>query len=166
MFGVTVFSAGIPMFLFGEEVGAQQPLLYHEVLAHKIDLRGERQQAGRGMFSFYRDAIALRRANPALRSRQIDVIHVHNANRVIAFRRWSEEQELLVVASLNNHSFLQGYELPNDRLGGGAWREVFNSDASVFGGNGVGNAGAPVHPGDGHLAVVIPANAVVVFARE
>ena len=51
-------------------------------------------------------------------------------------------------------------------LGGGAWREVLNSDASVFGGNGVGNAGAPVHPGGGHLAVVIPANAVVVFARE
>ncbi|MEF8704267.1 MAG: alpha-amylase family glycosyl hydrolase [Candidatus Accumulibacter sp. UW26] len=166
VFGVTVFSAGVPMFLFGEEVGAQQPLLYDEILAHKIDLRGERQQAGRGMFNFYRDAIALRRANPGLRSRQIEIIHVHNANRVIAFRRWSEEQELLVVASLNNHPFLQGYELPDDRLGGAAWREVFSSDASVFGGNGVGNAGALVHPGGGHLAVVIPANAVVVFARE
>jgi len=67
---------------------------------------------------------------------------VHNANRVIAFRRWSEEQKLLVVASLNNHPFLQGYELPDDHLRVGAWREAFNSDASVSGGNGVGNAGA------------------------
>jgi 1,4-alpha-glucan branching enzyme len=117
------------------------------------------------MFDFYRDAIALRRANPGLRSRQIEVIHVHNANRVIAFRRWCDEQQLLVVASLNNHPFLQGYELPDDRLGGGGWREVFNSDASVFGGNGVGNAGVLVRPDGRHLAVVIPANGVVVLAR-
>jgi hypothetical protein len=33
------------------------------------------------MFAFYRDVIRLRRDAPALRSRDIEVVHVHDANR-------------------------------------------------------------------------------------
>lgn len=166
VFGVTVFSAGVPMFLFGEEVGAEQPLLYGEVLQHKIDIESDRQNQGRGLFTFYRDAIAVRRSNSGLRSRDIDVVHVHNANRLIAFRRWDNSQEFLVVASLNNLAFVDGYELHNDRIGDGGWRERFNSDAGEYGGNDIGNKGAVVQAAGGRINVVVPANGVVVFERE
>ncbi|PUB90485.1 MAG: alpha-amylase, partial [gamma proteobacterium symbiont of Ctena orbiculata] len=165
VFGITVFSAGVPMFLFGEEVGAEQPLLYDDVLGHKIDLENERRNQGRGQFAFYRDAITFRRSNSGMRSRNIDVIHVHNANRLIAFRRWGNGQEFLVVASLNNHPFIEGYDLRNDRISNGNWREVFNSDADEYGGTNVGNRGG-VNASDGCLNVVVPANGIIVLERE
>jgi hypothetical protein len=40
-----------------------------------------------------RELISLRRRQPALRGEGINVFHVHNANRVIAFQRWVEEDD-------------------------------------------------------------------------
>ena len=37
--------------------------------------------------------------DPVLRSRNIEIVHTHNDNRVIAFRRWGEDGQLLIVAS-------------------------------------------------------------------
>ncbi|MFL6047190.1 MAG: hypothetical protein ACJ72M_19045 [Propionibacteriaceae bacterium] len=51
------------------------------------DLAGERAGAGARMFRFYQDLIRMRRVNRALRSRQIDIVHASNSNRVIAFTR-------------------------------------------------------------------------------
>ena len=166
VFAVTVFSAGVPMFLFGEEVGAVQPLHYGEVLEHKIDLKGGRQANGRFMFTYYQEAIALRRSNSGLRSRQIDVVHVHNENRLIAFRRWSGDQEFLVVASLNNYPFSEGYEFHHTQISSGGWQEIFNSDASAYGGNNVGNSGGVVYVDEGRLSVIIPANGVIVLKKQ
>lgn len=51
------------------------------------DLAGERAGVGARMFRFYQDLIRMRRVNRALRSRQIDIVHASNSNRVIAFTR-------------------------------------------------------------------------------
>ncbi|HYN79181.1 MAG TPA: alpha-amylase family glycosyl hydrolase, partial [Lamprocystis sp. (in: g-proteobacteria)] len=167
VFGLTVFSAGVPMFLFGEEVGTDEPFLYDGVLSHKPDLHGLRLGTGRGLYAFYAAAIRLRRGSAALRSRAIEVLHVHNAGRVIALRRWGGGEEWLAVASLNNHPFATGYGLRHDRLTTGHWREVFNSDAEEFGGDGVGNAGAVIATRDGGaIDLVIPANGMILLRRE
>ena len=161
--GMTMLSAGTPMFMMGEEIGAQQPYRYGDFMQHRENLLGERQTNGQRLFRFYQDIIQLRLSHPGLRSHFIDIIHVHNANRVIAFRRWDATEELLVVASLNNHPFGTGYTLENPRLRNNVWREIFNSDAQIYGGDSVGNFGGTIPSTNGRIHLVVPANGFVVF---
>lgn len=162
-YGVTNLSAGTPMFLFGEEVGAEHRFKYGAVLKNKEDLKQLRDTSGAQLFRFYSALNRLRLAWPALRSRNIDVIYVDNANRMLAFRRWDKDEEFLIVASLNNHPFDLGYTIHSDRLPDGKWREIFNSDAAYFGGSNIGNSGGTVNCREGSLNVVMPFSGMVVL---
>jgi len=164
-FGMSMLSAGTPLFLMGEEVGAQNDYKYDNFVDNREDLLGQRQQQGRQLFKFYQDLIQLRLGHAGLRSRAIDVIHVHNGNRVMAFRRWDSGEELLVAASLNNRPFSSGYAIGHDSLGDGLWQEVFNSDAGSYRGNNVGNLGGTLPSSNGSIVPVIPANGFVVLQR-
>jgi 1,4-alpha-glucan branching enzyme len=125
-----------------------------------------RETTGKYLFTFYQALIGLRRANAGLRSPNIDVFFVHNDHRLIAFRRWDESQEFLVFASLNNAAFDRpSYLFHTARIPAGNWREVFNSDAAIFGGKNVGNAGATIGGPQGSFECVVPANGFVVFQR-
>jgi 1,4-alpha-glucan branching enzyme len=164
--GVTILSAGTPMFLFGEEVGAQNKFLYGKVLRHREDLKVLREGSGRQLFEFYRAIIRLRRDHPGLRSRNIDVVFTRDEDRLIVFRRWGGGEDFLVVASLNNHRFDNpGYTFPADRIPSGQWREIFNSDSGMFGGGDVGNGGRTLSAAGGTFDCVVPANGLVVFER-
>jgi len=66
--GLSMLSAGTPMFFMGEEVVAQRSYRFDNVNQSKEDLAGERAGAGARMFRFYQDIIRMRRANRALRS--------------------------------------------------------------------------------------------------
>jgi 1,4-alpha-glucan branching enzyme len=164
--GLSMLSAGTPMFFMGEEVVAQWSYRFDNVSQSKEDLAGERAGAGARMFRFYQDLIRMRRANRALRSRQVDI--VHDPNRVIAFTRRVGQTEVLVVASLNNHPFQDGYRIQADpgRLPAGLWRETFNSDSAIYGGVNVGNLGAAIPADSGQIELVIPANAFLVLQRS
>ncbi len=164
-FGATILSAGTPMFLFGEEVGFEKDFLYNHIFANREDLDGYRKTSGQFLFAFYRDLIRLRLASPGLRTRLIDILHVHDANRVLAWRRWGEGEDYLVLASLNNHPFRDGYTIVNPRLPDDRWREVFNSDSDRYGGDRVGNNGAVIPASGGALHAVIPANGFIVLKR-
>ncbi|MBI2909588.1 MAG: alpha amylase C-terminal domain-containing protein [Chloroflexi bacterium] len=175
-FGMSMLSAGTPMFFMAEEVGAKKPYTYNHFMVNREDLYAEKAGNGANLFRFYADLISLRKAHPALRSRNIDVLHVHNASRVIAFRRWDDSEEFLVVASLNNWPFLRGYALRTDpsRLRDGGWREVFNSDARAYGGYNFSNIHDPRPEAEsfdantahnGEINIVIPANGFVVLRK-
>ena len=164
-FGMAMLSPGTPMFLMGEEIGAQKPYRYQDFFQNKEDLLGERQNNGQRLFRFYQDLIQFRLSHSGLRSHEIDIIYIHDTNRVIAFRRWDETEELLVVASLNNHSFGLGYIIETSRLGDGHWREIFNSDAELYGGDNIGNLGATIPSLHDQIRVVIPANGFVVLQK-
>jgi 1,4-alpha-glucan branching enzyme len=153
------------MFLFGEEVGAENDFLYGRVLENREDLLGKRNGEGKRLFEFYRQVIRTRLGHAGLRSHSIEVVHVHNANRMLAFRRWDGTDEYLVLASLNNRPFGLGYTIQNDRLPGGVWREILNSDAELFGGDNVGNAGGEWVSPQGQFSAVVPANGLVVFQK-
>ena len=153
------------MFLFGEEVGFEKDFLYNHIFANREDLDGYRKTSGQFLFAFYQDLIRLRLASPGLRTRLIDILHVHDANRVLAWRRWGEGEDYLVLASLNNHPFRDGYTIANPRLPDGRWREVFNSDSDRYGGDNVVNNGALILASGGDLHAVIPANGVIVLKR-
>lgn len=153
------------MFLMGEEIGAQKDYRYRDFMDNREDLQTERQNNGQRLFQFYQDIIRLRLNNAGLKSHNIDIIHVHNANRAIAFRRWDNSQEFLIVASLNNNPFTAGYTIASSRLRNGLWREVFSSDGQQYGGNNVGNLGASISATNGQISVIIPANGFVVLQR-
>lgn len=163
--GLSLLAAGTPMFLMGEEVGAANDYRHDTFLLNREDLRGLRAGRGQHLFRYYQELIRLRLGREGLRSHDIEILAVHDMNRVIAFRRWSGEEEYLVVASLNDRPFTEGYELVNPRLGAGLWKEIFNSDAERYGGSNVGNLGAVLHPEGNALRVVLPARGLVVFQR-
>ena len=163
--GMTLLGAGIPMFFMGEEVGASRPYRYADFINAREDYHALRQGPGANLFRFYQDLIRLRLTHAALRSTNIDIIYTHDANRVLAFRRWGGSAELLVVASLNNAAFAEGYSMQSSNIVDGQWREIFNSDASIYGGSGLTNAGSIASAG-GVVTVRMPANSVLVFQRQ
>ena len=160
---MSLLSAGVPMFLMGEEVGATKDLLYNNVLNSKEDLLGLRAGYGAALFRYYADLIKMRLSHPALRSRDLSIVHVHNVNRVIAFIRRCEGQEILVAASLNNEPFASGYSFSHPALAEKSWQEIFNSDSDAYGGRNIGNSGAALSCANNTFRCVIPANGVVIF---
>lgn len=166
--GLNFLSAGTPLFLFGEEVGAEKKYTYGAVLENREDLYGLRATTGANLFRYFAAIIRLRLTdgNGGLRSRNIEVAYVHDANRIIAFRRWEGGQNFLVIASFNNRPFdSPSYTLSSDKLGDENWREVFNSDAAIYGGANIGNYGQTLSARNHQFTCVLPANGLIVFAR-
>lgn len=167
VFGLSVFSAGAPLFFMGEEVGFTKPYEVFGFMGQRQDVVAERHGRGVGMFRYYQDAIALRRRRPALRAANLDVIHTNPAGRVIAFVRRAGAEVMLIVASFANRPYAQGYVISSEesRLPSGAFREVHNSDAERYGGSNLGNEGATLLSSSGRIDVKLPACGVVVLRR-
>ena len=166
--GISLLAAGTPMFFMGEEIGAQKHYAYKGFLEVREDLLGERAGNGAALFRFYQELITLTRRFRAVRCQNIDILHQSNANRVIAFKRWIDDEELIVIASFNDTAFASGYEIQKDLIAipNAGWKEIFNSDSDAYGGWNVGNRGAVVGSSGGRLDVVVPAAAFVVLARQ
>ena len=170
--GILLTGPGVPMLFMGQE------FLEDKMWSDSPDLGAFRiwwyglaaDKAMSDHLRFTRELIALRRRLPALRRGQINVFHVHNGNRVLAFHRWIEGigEDVVVVASLSETTHY-GYWLGFPR--GGRWSEVFNSDVydnwvnPLVAGNGTGvlASGPPLHDLPASTEVVIPANGFVVF---
>jgi 1,4-alpha-glucan branching enzyme len=167
-FGLSLLSAGTPMFFMGEEIGAQKRYTVDSFLSHREDILGGRAGSGMRLFRFYQDLITLSRRLRSIRSHNIDILHQWNPNRVIAFKRWSGDEEVIIVASLNNIAFAGGYVVKKDVLAipDVGWKEIFNSDAAIYGGQNIGNGGATIFSTQGRLNIVIPASGFVVFVKQ
>ncbi len=166
--GMNILSAGTPMFFMGEEIGAQNIFTYksEQVLASREDILGATSGQAVLLFRFYQDIIRFRLHHPAVRTHQLTTIYTHDDNRVLAFVRDEPTEQLLIVASLNNAAYSNGYLMPaGPLLPDGSWREIFNSDAAVYGGEGVGNFGSVVRSGQGQIQIVIPANGFLIFSK-
>jgi 1,4-alpha-glucan branching enzyme len=85
----------------------------------------------------------------------------HNADRVLVFHRWKGPEHYLVVSTLNDFGWPDGYRVPNP-VGNGSWREIFSSDATIYGGTGISNEGE-IESVDGQLTVKTPARGFVVL---
>jgi 1,4-alpha-glucan branching enzyme len=160
--GMTLLSAGTPMFLMGEEVGAVKDFTYDGFLENREDLIGERNGAGRYLFRFYRDLIRLRQRHHTFATANIQTALVHNADRVLAFHRWKGPEHYLVVTTLSDFGWPEGYEVPAPTGANGNWREIFSSDAKIYGGAGVSNEGE-LEQVEGKLRVKMPARGFVVL---
>jgi 1,4-alpha-glucan branching enzyme len=127
-----------------------------------------------GLQSWVRDLNRLYREQPALHELDFEPqgfewIDCHDADHsVVSFERKGRKKGDVVVAAFNftpvpRHGYLVGV----DR--GGDWREIANSDASEYGGSGVGNQGrsvaleVPVHGRSHSLALTLPPLGAVFF---
>ncbi|MGA7806283.1 alpha-amylase family glycosyl hydrolase, partial [Bradyrhizobium sp.] len=164
-FGMSVLSAGTPMFLFGEEIGACADFRYNDFVGHREDIEGLRRGTGAKLFRFFRDIIAFRQANASVRARQIEILATNNEDRTLLFRRNGAEQDLLVLMSLNNAPFRAGYGFHGTSLPDGRWHEVFNSDSTIYGGNNIGNLGNELVSSAGSITATLPAAGFIVCRR-
>jgi 1,4-alpha-glucan branching enzyme len=174
--GILLTAPGIPQLFMGQEFledkqwswDPKSPdLLWWDGLTTGADL------AMVNHLRFTQDLIRLRWNQPALRGDNVNAFHVSNGNRVLAFHRWLEGvgQDVVVVATLSEttwYNYAVGFPYP------GRWTEVFNSDVydnwvnPVVAGNagGVSASGPPLHGLPASASIVIPANGMVVFARN
>jgi hypothetical protein len=90
---------------------------------------------------FFHDLMNVRLGNCGFRSNAgYQVYHVDDTNNVIAFHRWCDNgNDLVIVASFNNND-LYNYQIGFPQAG--TWYELLNSQASVYLGNGLGNGGS------------------------
>ena len=86
----------------------------------------------------------------------------------VAFKRWIGDEQVIVLASFNNTAFTNGYVIQKDSMAipDAGWREVFNSDAAIYGGQNIGNAGAIISSRGSKFAARLPANGFVVFVKQ
>lgn len=176
--GLLLTAPGIPMLFMGQEFLEDKYWTdwpgRPDLLIHWAGLEGG-DKAMADQHRFTRELLWLRRRHPALCGEGLNVFHVHNDNRVIAFHRWvpGAGRDVVVVASLNEGTFYdRSYRIGFP--GGGHWHEVFNSDVYDNFANPIaqGNAGgvwAESTPWDGlpcSAGITVPANGLLVFARD
>jgi len=161
--GMTLLSAGTPMFLMGEEVGLVKNFTYDGFLQNREDLLAARDGAGRYLFRFYQDLIRLRQRHQTFASANIETVLVHNADRILAFRRWKGPENYLVITTLSDFGWPDGYQLSTPVVAAGNWREIFSSDAKLYGGAGVVNDEEELVVVDGKMTVKLPARGFVVL---
>lgn len=167
-------SPGVPMLFMGQEIledknWSDNPGHFSNTLIWWEGLAAD--SVMRDFLAFTKAAIRLRRERPALSGPNVNAFHVDNGSRVIAYHRWLDSGDDVLVVGTLSETTLEGYEIGFPRPG--TWREIFNSDffesspGHVVAGNGgeVEASGRPLHglPSSAHLC--IPANGVVVFAR-
>jgi 1,4-alpha-glucan branching enzyme len=160
---MTLLSAGTPMFLMGEEVGLVKNFTYDGFLQNREDLLAARDGAGRYLFRFYQDLIRLRQRHQTFASANIETVLVHNADRILAFRRWKGPENYLVITTLSDFGWPDGYQLSTPVVAAGNWREIFSSDAKLYGGAGVVNDEEELVVVDGKMTVKLPARGFVVL---
>jgi 1,4-alpha-glucan branching enzyme len=172
--GLMLTAVGIPHLFMGQEILEDKP--WHDEPGSPYQIWWEGLESDKVMLDFLRftrELLGVRSQLPALTGTDLNVFHVHNGNRVLAFHRWlaGNGQDVVVVASLNEQTYW-GYELGFPLFG--HWREVFNSDVYdgwvnpwVAGnGGGIQADGRPLHGLPTSATIVIPANSIVLFAKS
>ncbi|WP_299648277.1 1,4-alpha-glucan branching protein GlgB [uncultured Jannaschia sp.] len=108
----------------------------------------------KGLQSLVRDLNGVYKSHPALHARDCDPAGFQwidggdAENNVFSFLRLGAEGDLPVVVICNMAPVLrEGFRVGMPQ--GGRWREVFNSDASQYGGTGSGNGGFVTADGEG-----------------
>ena len=129
--GALVMTApGIPMIFMGQE------FLEWGAWTDAASLDWSKLSSFAGIHALYRDLIRLRRnwydTTRGLSGHNVNVHHVNDRDKVIAFHRWADggaRDDVVVIANMAN----RGYD--NYRIGlprGGQWRVRLNSDARVY----------------------------------
>ncbi len=136
---VKLTSVGVPMIWMGEEFGEFSDKSMDPRPLHWELLESEPNAQ---LYHFYSGLIYLRKTNGALKSPNLEFFHTDPEAKVLAWKRWDEEGNTLVVVANFSDEELPGYNVPNFP-GDGEWHEfTFNYDHQVEGGVLVDNLAA------------------------
>ncbi len=171
--GAVATAMGIPHIFMGQEILEDKQWHDQANSPYQIWWDGlEHDRSMRDFLRFTQELLGVRNSMTALRASGLNVFHVHNDNRVLAFHRWveGEGRDVVVVISLNESTFWN-YELGMPAYG--HWNEVFNSDVydnwvnPQCAGNGgsIQADGSALHNLPASARMVIPANAILIFAK-
>ncbi|MDY7020000.1 MAG: alpha-amylase family glycosyl hydrolase, partial [Cyanobacteriota bacterium] len=129
--GVLVFtSPGIPMMFQGQEI------LEDRWFQDTDPLDMTRRKKFAGIFSLYKDLIGLRRnldgKTRGLIAQNINVYHINNNDKLLAFHRWESGgagDDVIIIVNLADRSY-ESYNLGLPKAG--IWKVRFNSDSQNY----------------------------------
>jgi 1,4-alpha-glucan branching enzyme len=162
---------GIPLLFQGQE------FLEPGCFSDTVPLDWGRAERHRGLVQLYRDLVLLRRNRAGLTrglcGQWVNVHHVNEGGKVLAFHRWDRggpRDDVVVVANFGHRSY------PDYAVGfprGGRWRLRFNSDwqgySSLFGGMLSGDCTAQGAPADGlpfRGSVALAPYSALIFSQD
>jgi 1,4-alpha-glucan branching enzyme len=131
---IMLTSPGIPMIFQGQEMLETRAFGFHQPT--NMDFGRAADPKFKGIVQMYRDLIALRRnlagKTGGLTGQNLNVFHLDNGNKSLAFHRWENGgagDDVVIVANFSN------VPLPSLNIGfprGGSWMVRFNSGAKVY----------------------------------
>jgi 1,4-alpha-glucan branching enzyme len=173
LYGYMYGQAAKKLLFMGAEIGQRAEWSHDQ----SLDWHLLEHESHAGVHRWVRDLNGLYRGEPALHELDcepdgFDWVDCNDADRsLLSFlRRGRTTEDLILVACNFTPLARHGYCLGVPRAG--RWREVLNSDAREYWGQGIGNLGgveATAEPSHGHpysIAVTLPPLAVVFFKSE
>lgn len=113
---------GIPMLWMGEEFGEHKRKSENVNQPKKIAWALIEREQNRDLFEYYKKLIALRKQNTALQNNNIEFFHENREAKVLAYVRWNEQGERVVVAANFSDQNYDDYLVPNFPCDG-KWHE-------------------------------------------
>lgn len=131
---IMLTSPGIPMIFQGQEMLETRPFGFKTPT--DMDFTRADDPKIKGIVQMYRDLITLRRnlagKTKGLTGQNLNVFHVDNGNKTLAYHRWENGgsgDDVVVVANFSNVP-MQNLNIGFPRQG--QWHVLFNSGASVY----------------------------------
>ncbi|MBN8832150.1 MAG: 1,4-alpha-glucan branching protein GlgB [Sphingomonadales bacterium] len=156
---------GKKLLFMGQEFAQRRE--WSEGRALDWDLRGA--PAHEGVRNLVRDLNRLYRTYPALHARDcegegFEWLIVDDAERsVFAWARKAPGAQTVAIIANMTPAVRENYRVPLP--GGSIWREILNSDATFYGGSGIGNLGQ-VAVQDGAAVMTLPPLATIMLCSE
>lgn len=155
---------GVPMLFQGQEF-----MMYgHFNDWQRLDWSLATKHAG--ILEAYRRLISLRKNNEGktagLTAKNINLFHVDEENKVIAYHRWGEggpKDDVVVVVNFGNRS-LETYEL--DFPSKGTWRVRFNSTGRHFSSDFSNSEVTDTHVASGSTQIALPPSCALIFSQD
>lgn len=110
---ILITAMGVPMLWMGEEFGEHKRKSETVTQPKKIAWPLLERELNRNLFEHYKQLIALRKQFIALQSDNIDFFHEDPDSKVLAYARWNDQGERVVVVANFSDQNLTGYRVPN-----------------------------------------------------
>ena len=156
--GVILTAPGTPMIFQGDEFYSTGQ--WDDDPDHAIDWA--QLTANRDIWEYHHALIRLKRTRSALQQNTLEIPVVDNNMKIIAYKRWNDQGDVIVVVcNFRAAEQTRGIPFPEN----GEWKEILNSDSTVYGGDNAGNGGA-VTATNGWANVHLGSYSMIVFAKS
>ncbi|MEC4806154.1 MAG: alpha-amylase family glycosyl hydrolase [Jaaginema sp. PMC 1079.18] len=114
---ILMTALGVPLMWMGSELGEYSN--YHD---KPMDWTFLKNDLNCNLLDYYKGLIHLRKTNPALRTDNLDFFYEDPEAKVLAYTRWNDEGDRVVVVANFSDQFLGEYHVPHFPTSG-TWHE-------------------------------------------